>query len=373
MADSSDSLQLSPLNECHERLGAKFSEFSGWLMPLEYEGYGVLAEHKAVREAVGIFDVSHLGKIRVTGAGAKNYLNRVLAADLDKLVPGKAQYQLLCTPSGGVVDDMIAYLLGDDDVFLIPNAANNTTVAEILAADAPEGVQVVNQHHDFAVMAVQGQKSPDVLATMGLPTDMDYMAFEVVPVGDASFTVCRTGYTGETGFELVVPSDHAEGVWEQVMTAGKAFGIVPCGLGARDTLRTEMGYSLHGHEISPGIDPVSAGLSWAIGWDKPEFRGAEALRKIRADKPARRSRGLRAVGRGIPRPGMAVVPAGASVDAEPIGTLTSGTFSPSLRMGIGLALIDGSVKPGDTVGVVVRNRVEQFDVVKPPFVQTHVR
>ncbi|MCT2981147.1 glycine cleavage system aminomethyltransferase GcvT [Propionibacterium freudenreichii] len=373
MADSTDSLQRSPLNECHEKLGAKFSEFSGWLMPLEYEGHGVLAEHKAVRDAVGIFDVSHLGKIRVTGPGAKDYLNGVLAADLNKIVPGKAQYQLLCTPEGGVVDDMIAYLLGDGDVFLIPNAANNTTVAQILAEGAPEGVNVVNQHHDFAIMAVQGHKSPDVLATMGLPTDMDYMAFEVVPVGDSTFTVCRTGYTGETGFELVVPSDHAVAVWEKVLEAGKPFGIVPCGLAARDTLRTEMGYSLHGHEISPEIDPVSAGLTWAIGWDKPDFRGAEALRAIRANKPARRNRGLRAVGRGIPRPGMSVVPAGAGPDAEPIGVLTSGTFSPTLRIGIGLALIDTSIKPGDKVGVVVRNRVEEFDVVKPPFVQPHVR
>lgn len=373
MADSPDSLLHSPLHASHEKLGAKFAEFSGWLMPLEYEGHGVLAEHSAVRESLGLFDVSHLGKARVSGPGTKDFLNTMLAGDLGKIAPGKAQYQLLCTPEGGVVDDMIAYLLGDDDVLLVPNAANNATVCQILSDAAPKGISVINQHHDFAIMAVQGHRSPELLEAMSLPHDMDYMGFEVVPVGTDSFTVCRTGYTGETGFELVVPAEHAEKVWNQVMDAGQALGIVPCGLAARDTLRTEMGYSLHGHEISVDIDPVSAGLSWAIGWDKPDFRGAAPLRQIRADKPARRTRGLRATGRGIPRPGMVVVAAGSTPDAPPVGELTSGTFSPSLRMGIGLALADSSIKPGDTVGVVVRNRVEEFDVVKPPFVQPHVR
>ncbi len=315
MADSTDSLQRSPLNECHEKLGAKFSEFSGWLMPLEYEGHGVLAEHKAVRDAVGIFDVSHLGKIRVTGPGAKDYLNGVLAADLNKIVPGKAQYQLLCTPEGGVVDDMIAYLLGDDDVFLIPNAANNTTVAQILA-EAPrrQRGQPAPRLRDHGGEA---DKSPDVLATMGLPTDMDYMAFEVVPVGDSTFTVCRTGYTGETGFELSCPPPTTRWPsWEKVLEAGKPFGIVPCGLAARH-LRTEMGYLLHGHEISPEIDPVSAGLTWAIGWDKPILRGAEALRAIRPTSRPGETVAQWPWDAASRASGMSVVPAGAGPTPSP--------------------------------------------------------
>jgi aminomethyltransferase len=356
----------SPLRQRHESLGAKFAEFSGWNMPLEYTG--VLAEHRAVREHVGVFDVSHLGKLRVTGPGAAAHLNARPANDLGRIVPGKAQYTLLGTPDGGIIDDLIAYLFGPDDVLLIPNAANAATVAARLADGAPAGVCVENRHRDYAIIAVQGPDSPRVLAAVGLPHDMDYMAFAAIVRGGQTMTVCRTGYTGEHGYELVVPVSQAGAVWDDIMGID---GVRPCGLGARDTLRTEMGYPLHGQDISPAIGPVEAGVGWAVGWTKPTFDGAAAMRATRAATPTRRLRGLTAVGRGIPRPGMAVVDA--DDPARRIGIVTSGTFSPTLRRGIALALLDADRVPGERAGVRVRDRVEAFDIVKPPFVESHVR
>lgn len=357
---------LSPLHERHVALGAKFSEFGGWLMPLQYAG--VVAEHKAVRGSVGIFDVSHLGKMRITGPGALDFVNSCLTNDLRRIGPGQAQYTLLCNADGGVIDDMIAYLFGEDEVFVIPNAANTTEVVATIAAAAPAGITVTNEHRDFAVIAVQGTDSDEVLSALGLPVGQDYMAFATASWQGTPLTVCRTGYTGERGYELVVPSAAAPALWDAVMTAGEPFGIAPCGLGARDTLRTEMGYPLHGHDLSPVISPVMAGINWAVGWDKPTFFGAEALRAQREAKSGRLLRGLRADGRAIPRPEMAVY-----VGDDEVGEVTSGTFSPTLGAGIALALIDRSVSLGDQVSVEVRGRREPFEVVKPPFVTPGVR
>ena len=195
------------MHDRHEAAGAKFSEFGGWSMPLEYAGAGVLAEHTAVRTAVGLFDVSHLGKIAVTGPGAADFVNRCLTADLGKIAPGQAQYTLICNDDGGVVDDLIAYLNGPDDVFLIPNAANCAEVARLLAAAAPAGVAVRDQHEAYAVFAVQGPHSDEVLEAVGLPVGHDYMSFVRAELTGVPLTVCRTGYTGERGYELVVPAD----------------------------------------------------------------------------------------------------------------------------------------------------------------------
>jgi len=366
-----------PLYAAHEALGAKFAPFGGWLMPLEYAHGGVLAEHAAVRGGVGLFDVSHLGKLRVAGPGAADYLNTRLANDLMRIAPGQAQYTLLCNDQGGVVDDLIAYLFADDDVHLIPNAANTEEVAARLAVGCPDGVTITNEHRDYVVLAVQGPKSEDVMTALGLPTGMDYMAFARADFDGFPLTVCRTGYTGEHGYELVAPNAAADVLWASILEAGQPSGIMPCGLGARDTLRTEMGYPLHGQDISPVIGPVEAGLTWAIGWAKPVFDGADAVRAVKAAGPARRLRGLKAQGRGIPRPGMSVVisrdPAYGRMTEEVIGAVTSGTFSPTQKCGIALALIDAAVGVEDVVGVAIRDRVEPFDVVKPPFVTSDVR
>lgn len=359
----------SPLHDRHVELGAKLAEFGGWDMPLEYAGGGVLAEHKAVREAVGLFDVSHLGKVLVRGTGAADFLNECLTNDLARIENGQAQYTLCCDESGGTVDDLIAYLRHDFEVFLIPNASNTADVVARLQAKAPEGIEVTNQHRDFAVLAVQGPLSDEVLEALGLPTDHDYMSFADGKIAGQQLTVCRTGYTGERGYELVVPSDGAVAVWDAVMEAGAAYGIRVCGLGARDTLRTEMGYPLHGHELSLEISPVMARAGWAVGWKKATFWGKEALEKQRAEKTVRTLRGLTAQGRGIPRPGMTVRD---EAGAE-LGEVTSGTFSPTLRQGIALALLEPGVEVGATVSVDVRGRNEAFTVTKPPFVEPSTR
>jgi aminomethyltransferase len=365
----------SPLHDRHAALGARFAAFGGWEMPLEYAGSGVLREHAAVREAVGVFDVSHLGKARVAGPGAADFVNACLTNDLGKIEPGKAQYTLCCdAASGGVVDDIIAYLHADDHVFLVPNAANTAEVVRRLAAAAPSGVTVVDEHEAYAVLAVQGPRSAELLGGLGLPTGHEYMSFAAGALAGAGpageLIVCRTGYTGEHGYELVVPAGAAVGAWDALLAAGEAYGLRACGLGARDTLRTEMGYPLHGQDLSLDITPVQARAGWAVGWSKPRFWGREALLAEKAAGPRRSLWGLVATDRGIPRPHMSVY-AGATA----VGEVTSGTFSPSLRQGIGLALLDtaAGLAGGDTVEVDVRGRRSAMRVAKPPFVTPSVR
>ena len=297
----------SPLHDRHVALGAKFAEFGGWGMPLEYAGGGVLAEHAAVRDAVGLFDVSHLGKALVRGAGATAFVNSCLTNDLGRIQPGQAQYTLCCDEDGGTVDDIIAYLRSEFEVFLVPNAANTAAVVERLQAAAPDGIEVTDQHRQHAVLAVQGTLSDEVLTALDLPVDHEYMSFADGKVAGHELTVCRTGYTGERGYELIVSVRGRPRRLGRVIEAGEPHGIRACGLGARDTLRTEMGYPLHGHELSAEISPVMAGAGWAVGWDKPAFWGKEALERQRAEKTVPTIRGLLAQGRGIPRPGMTVV------------------------------------------------------------------
>jgi aminomethyltransferase len=356
----------SPLHARHAELGAKFAPFGGWEMPLEYAGGGVLREHAAVRQAVGVFDVSHLGKARVTGPGAVAFVNACLTNDLDRIGPGQAQYTLCCDDAtGGVVDDIIAYRY-PDEVFLVPNAANTAEVVRRLRAAAPAGVTVSDEHEAYAILAVQGPRSAELVGALGLPTDHGYMSFTV----SDHVVVCRTGYTGEHGYELVVPVDHAVEVWDALFAAGGPYGLRACGLGARDTLRTEMGYALHGQDLSPQITPVQGRVGWAVGWDKPAFWGRDALLAEKAAGPRRTLRGLEAVERAIPRPHMTVYVGDAAV-----GEVTSGTFSPTRKVGVALALLDtaAGLKDGDTVEVDVRGRRSAMRVTKPPFVQPSVR
>ena len=437
-------LVQSALAQLHRELGAKFAEFGGWEMPLEYAG--VIAEHEAVRTNVGLFDVSHLGTFTVEGDGATAYLNTRLSNDLNRITPGQAQYTLLLDGCGGVVDDMIVYVLDDDHAMVIPNAANAAEVMSRLKGGSPAHFTWTNLHQDRAILALQGPKSAEVMQAAGFPYDMDYMSFEQVssrqstehtssrlfaeptsschsaeptsschsaersdsqnpestvgqlrsldpasrvacaaerasatrsaPQGDGvgGFTVCRTGYTGEMGYELVVPAQAAGAIWAQLMEAGEAHGIMPCGLGARDTLRLEMGYPLHGQDLSLDISPVEARLGWAVGWKKPQFDGCEVVRRQKAEGVSRTLRGIRALGRGIPRAGMVVVGTVPSPTATPaIGEVTSGTFSPTLKLGIGLAFLPSTTQVGDHVLVQVRSRTEEFEVIQLPFVTSHVR
>ena len=366
---SAGGLTRSPLHAAHIALGARTAAFGGWEMPLEYAGGGVLKEHAAVREAVGVFDVSHLGKVAVRGTGARSHVNACLTADLAKLTAGQAQYTLACDQdTGGVLDDLIAYLFSDDEVFCIPNAANAAEVAARLALEAPAGVEVVDEHARHAVLAVQGPRSDEVLTAVGLPAGHDYMSFRRAELAGAQVVVCRTGYTGERGYELVAPAEGASALWSALLAAGEPYGIRACGLAARDTLRTEMGYPLHGQDLSLAVTPVQARLGWAVGWDKPAFWGREALLAEKQAGPRRTLRGLVAAGRGIARPGMQVL-----VDGEVVGSVTSGTFSPTRRQSVALALLDSGVTFEQSVQVDVRGRREPFTVTKPPFVASHVR
>src|SRR3954470_151180 len=362
-------LLTSPLHERHVALGAKFAEFGGWSMPLEYPS-GVVKEHTGVREAVGIFDVSHLGKVMVAGPGASSYINATLTNDLGKIAPGKAQYTLCCDDAtGGVVDDLIAYYHDDEHVLLVPNAANTAEVVRRLAAAAPEGVKVVDHHTEYAVLAVQGTRSDEVLTAVGLPAGHDYMSFVEAEFGDTGVVVCRTGYTGERGYELIAENSVAGELWDRLLAAGAEHGMLPCGLGARDTLRTEMGYPLHGQDISLDVTPNQARLGWAVGWQKERFWGREPLLAEKEAGPKRQLRGLLAVDRGIPRPGMRV----SLTPDVPLCEITSGTFSPTLRKGIGMALVPTFVDPEAELGVQIRTRREIFAYTKLPFVDTSVR
>jgi aminomethyltransferase len=363
-------LLTSPLHERHVALGAKLAGFGGWSMPLEYAGAGVVKEHTAVREAVGIFDVSHLGKAEVRGPGAAAFLNATLTNDLGRISPGRAQYTLCCdAATGGIADDLIAYLHADDRVSLMPNAANSAEVLARLSAAAPAGIEVIDQHRSHAVLAVQGRRSGEVLAAVGLPSDHSYMSFDEAAFDGSTVVVCRSGYSGERGYEVVCTNDVAVPLWDALLAAGEPFGMLPCGLGARDTLRTEMGYPLHGQDISLDVTPVQARLGWAVGWTKDTFWGKEPLLAEKEQGAARTLRGIVATGRGIPRPGMRVL---LTADV-PLGVVTSGTFSPTLRKGVGLALIASQVGEGAEVSVDVRGRREVFTVTRPPFVETDVR
>jgi len=244
----------------------------------------------------------------------------------------------------------------------VPNAANTAEVARRLTAAAPAGVTVADEHRTFAILAVQGPESAAALTKLGLPTDLDYMSFSASP----EVVVCRTGYTGEHGYELVLPWDRAAPVWDELMAAG----VQPCGLGARDTLRTEMGYPLHGQDLSLDITPVQARAGWAVGWSKPAFWGREALLAEKAEGPRRTLHGLEMTGRGIPRGHMTVY-----AGEQAVGETTSGTFSPTKKVGIALALLDTSagLSDGDLVEVDIRGRRAEARIVKPPFVQTSVR
>ncbi|MGO4383922.1 glycine cleavage system aminomethyltransferase GcvT [Specibacter sp. RAF43] len=374
MSENSAELLHGPLHQWHVDHGAKMAEFGGWLMPLQYDG--VVAEHTAVRTAVGLFDVSHLGKAEIRGPGAAEFANRCLSNDLHRIGPGSAQYTLALTNEGTVTDDLIAYLRAEDDVFLIPNAANNAAVVAALEAanQAEDGrLSITNLHRDFGVFALQGPRSAAVMAALGLPEPAAYMSFvdATLTIGGAAvdLTVCRTGYTGEHGYEIVPRWGDAPAVWDALAAeVAKAQGLI-AGLGARDTLRTEMGYALHGHELSTGISPVEAGIGWAVGWRKDAFWGREALLAQKAAGAPRKSVGLLAIDRGVPRADVHVLDAAGAV----VGRTTSGTFSPTLGNGVALALVDPAVQLGDTLALDIRGRRLGVTVVKPPFVQVNVK
>jgi aminomethyltransferase len=345
--------RTSPLDAAHRALGAKMVPFGGWDMPLAYAS-GTLAEHQACRERGVVFDVSHLGTVRVEGADALDRLQHALTNDLGKVRPGRAQYtHLLDEGDGSVLDDIIVWWV-DDEVFdVMPNASNT---ARVVAAIGGQDITATR-----AIIAVQGPAAREHLAAIA-PDAAGVGRFRVAQtsVGGAPCTVAGTGYTGEDGVELFVPADAAPSVWEALLGTG----LVPAGLGARDTLRLEAGLPLHGHELGPGITPLQAGLGWVVAWDKEGgFRGRDALVAERERGVARRLRGLAVEGRRPPRAEQPVL-----LEETEVGRVTSGNFSPVLGHGIALAFLPPEVDEGTVVAVDVRGDLLPARVVPTPFV-----
>ncbi len=337
--------------------------FAGWDMPIRYGS--VLDEHRACRTGAVVFDVSHMGSVWVRGPGAFAALQGLLTNDLAKIGPGRAQYTHLLAEDASVVDDLIVWWVGEEEFLVIPNASNTAPALAALqtaAVDAPGGADVEHITEQRALLAVQGPEARRRLADLA-PEAAAVAHFGVSATtlpGGASGFVGGTGYTGEDGVELFVPVEAAVDVWRALLDAG----VVPAGLGARDTLRLEMGYPLHGHELGPGITPLQAGLGWVVGWDKPAFVGRDALLAEKQRGPARRLGGILLSDRQVPR-----AECGVLIDGEAVGEVTSGNVSPVLERGIALAFLPPGTKPGTRVEIDIRGRTAPGEVVKPPFIK----
>jgi len=340
-------LLRTPLYERHITLGARMVPFAGWEMPVQYEG--VIPEHRAVREDCGVFDVSHMGELDVEGPQARALLQSLLSNDLDRMEVGGAQYTLLTNERGGIVDDLIVYRLEGGRYLLVVNASNREADYEWLKDRERPGSDIRDVSDRYALLAVQGPRS---LERLGLD-DAPAFTFEPGEIDGVECTVNRTGYTGETGVELMAMAEDAARLWDAVL----ARGVTPCGLGARDTLRLEVCYPLHGNDIGPETDAISAGLGWVCALDK-EFTGVDELRRIKADGPERKLVAFVMGDAGIPRQGMAIAEG---------GEVTSGSHSPMLDRGIGMGYVPAAkASPGSTLTIDIRGRERRAEVVPKP-------
>jgi aminomethyltransferase len=340
-------LQRTPLYDRHVALGARMVPFAGWEMPVQYEG--VIQEHRAVRTDAGVFDVSHMGEVEVEGPRAHELLQALLSNDLDRIEPGQAQYTLLTNEQGGIIDDLIAYRLGEFRYLLVVNASNREADHRWLKEHEISGSDVRDLSGECGLLAVQG---PNAIEKLGLPPAQSF-TFADAEIDGVKVMVNRTGYTGEDGCEIMCAAEDAGTLWDAVL----ARGIVPCGLGARDTLRLEVCYPLHGNDISPETDPISAGLGWACALDK-EFTGVEELRRVKEGGPERKLVSFVMEERAIPRQGMAI---------EGGGEVTSGSHSPMLDVGIGLGYVPSTMtQPGTGLTIDVRGKPRAARVVAKP-------
>jgi aminomethyltransferase len=360
----SEPMRHSPLDAAHRALGARMAPFGGWEMPIQYSG--VLEEHRACRERAVVFDVSHLGSVRVSGLGARSMLQWALTNDLGRIEPGRAQYTHLLDPDDAhVVDDIIVWWVAKDEFLVMPNASNTAPLVAALEQATRDHTADACHVKDItatrAVLAVQGPEARGLLARIEKRwADVPRFAVASAAFDGEPGWVAGTGYTGEDGVELHVPAVVAPACWRRLLDAG----IPPAGLGARDTLRLEAGLPLHGHELGPGITPLQAGLGWVVRFDKGDFRGREPLLAERERGIRRRLRGLVLDGRQIPRAGYPVL-----VGEERVGEVTSGNFSPALERGIALAFLRPDLEPGAAVTVDVRGRPAPAIVVRTPFVR----
>ncbi len=361
MTESSE-LRRTPLANVHPQMGARMVEFAGWWMPVQYSG--IIAEARAVRERLGIFDISHMGRFHLRGAQAIPALEELTTNDVSALTDGSAQYSLLTNPQGGVIDDIIVYRLASDHLLVVVNAANADKDREWILAHLPPGVALEDHTARTVMIAVQGPQAVE-LASRLLSQDLaDLPRFHVTECRwqDEPVLVARTGYTGEDGVELIANASIAEQLWSALTEAG----ATPCGLGARDVLRIEAGYPLYGHELNEHINPIEAGLGWVVSKTKP-FIGAEAIRRIREQGPSRKLVGLEVEGRMVARQGYAV-----QVNGQTAGEITSGTFSPTLEKSIAMAFVQSEhAKTGTSVQVDMRGKAVPARVVTRRFV-SHV-
>jgi aminomethyltransferase len=356
--ESSTALRRTPLYEEHIAAGARIVPFAGWEMPVQYEG--VAAEHEAVRTAAGMFDVSHMGQIKTSGPGASDFLQRLVSNDVTKLAAGGAQYSCLCADDGGILDDLFSYLLEDGSYWTVSNAANHESdlerFREIAARDGFD-VEIEDLAPAHAMVAVQGPEARAAVAALAdgeLPARMRTARLRVA---GAEALVCGTGYTGEDGVEVILANDNAPGLWRELRGAG----VVPCGLGARDTLRLEVCFHLHGNDMGPDRNPIEAGLGWCCK-EETGFAGSEAVAAARAAGPAEKLAAFVIEGKGIARAGNPILAGG-----EAAGAVTSGTFSPSLQVGIGMGYVRSDLaEPGTGIEIDVRGRVREAEVRAKP-------
>jgi aminomethyltransferase len=358
-----ESLKRTPLHGEHVKLGAKLVPFAGWEMPVQYPT-GILEEHRAVRTAAGLFDVSHMGELELRGPGALALAQRVTTNDVSKLAVGQAQYGVMCREDGGAIDDCITYRFADRYMIVV-NASNRARDYEWVRSHAGRDVELTDVSDDVALLALQGPKAATILAPL---TDTDlaaiaYYHFTEGHVDGVSAAISRTGYTGEDGFELYVASQDGAKLWRSLLDAGAADGLIATGLGARDSLRLEMGYALYGNDLDETRTPLEAGLGWVTKFDKGDFIGRDALVRRKEAGLTEKLSGFVLKQRGFPRHGYGVWLNGARV-----GEVTSGVLSPSLQQGIGLAYVPvAASKPGTPIDIEIRDRATPAEIVRPPF------
>lgn len=370
MADTSDTLKTTPLYDAHVDLDARMMGFGGFDMPVQYSS--IIEEHMAVRKDAGLFDVSHMGELLVEGTAALDLIQTLVTNDASKLYDGRAMYTVMCTPEGGIIDDLIVYRRAEDRYLLVLNAANVERDIEWIRDHNDVGADLENASDDVALLALQGPRSLDI-AQPFLDKDLDNLKFyHFWEFGNGEFLDCdtalvsRTGYTGEVGLELYVPAEEATRIWNTLLDAGEDRGLKPAGLGARDTLRLEAGLCLHGNDITEQTNPYEAGLGWLVKLEKGEFIGRDALQTIHEEGPSRSLVGFVAAERGIPRHDHMIQ----SPEGNTIGVVTSGTQSPVLDTGIGLGYVPNDpayTEPGQSLRIASRRRTFEATVQDPPF------
>jgi aminomethyltransferase len=361
---SSAALLQTPLHEVHLRLGARMVDFAGWHMPVQYPT-GILAEHQAVRSSVGLFDLSHMGRVFVRGPAALDLAQECCTRDLSRLRPGEAAYSALCQADGGIVDDVIGYVMSQGEVLIVFNASNRLADIEFFHQELDRlglAAELDDRTLETALIGVQGPQAHSLLQRL-TRADLEPLpgyAFISTEVGGAPALVSRTGYTGEDGFEVMLEAEAAVKVWDALQAGGGS----PSGLGARDTLRTEAGFALYGNDIDRATNPYEARLGWVVNLSKPSFVGREALARIKAAGPRRQLVGLRVEPGGVPRHGFAILR-----EATQVGTVTSGTFSPTLKGNIALGYVPVELsRPGQTLHVQMRGQPAAAEVVPLPFI-----